>query len=182
MPMSIGELREHALIFAGNAPGPLRLLRMRVGDVLIEVQWQDTAATAASLATAGPALASDPPAAAPGASPPGTAGAGPARPGQVGAADEQLVIVTSPMVGTFYRAPAPGADPFVTVGDLVEPGQTIGIVEAMKLMNQIAAESGGRVIEILADDGQPVEFGQALVALGEQQSADGNGAGHPARS
>jgi acetyl-CoA carboxylase biotin carboxyl carrier protein len=70
--------------------------------------------------------------------------------------------VTSPMVGTFYRSPAPDADPFVEVGDVVEVGQTVCIIEAMKLMNEIEAEVKGRVVQILVENAQPVEFGQKL--------------------
>lgn len=73
--------------------------------------------------------------------------------------------VTSPMVGTFYRSPAPDADPFVEVGDLVEVGQTVCIIEAMKLMNEIEAEVKGRVVQILLDNAQPVEFGQKLFLI-----------------
>lgn len=70
--------------------------------------------------------------------------------------------VTSPMVGTFYRSPAPDADPFVEVGDIIEIGQTVCIIEAMKLMNEIEAEVKGRVVQILVDNAQAVEFGQKL--------------------
>lgn len=70
--------------------------------------------------------------------------------------------VTSPMVGTFYRSPAPDADPFVEVGDIIEIGQTVCIIEAMKLMNEIEAEVKGRVVQILVDNSQAVEFGQKL--------------------
>ena len=73
--------------------------------------------------------------------------------------------VTSPMVGTFYRSPAPDADPFVEVGDVVEVGQTVCIIEAMKLMNEIEAEVKGRVVRILVENAQPVEFGQKLFLL-----------------
>ena len=73
--------------------------------------------------------------------------------------------VPSPMVGTAYLAPAPGAKPFVSVGETVKEGQTVLIVEAMKTMNQIAAPSSGKVSEILVDDGQPVEFGEPLLIL-----------------
>jgi acetyl-CoA carboxylase biotin carboxyl carrier protein len=66
------------------------------------------------------------------------------------------------MVGTFYRAPAPDADPFVEAGDLVEVGQTVCIIEAMKLMNEIEAEFKGRVVQVLVENAQPVEFGQKL--------------------
>jgi acetyl-CoA carboxylase biotin carboxyl carrier protein len=74
-------------------------------------------------------------------------------------------VVNSPMVGTVYLQPAPGADPFVKVGDKVEAGQTLLIVEAMKTMNPIPAPKGGRVIEILVGDAQPVEFGEALIVI-----------------
>ena len=73
--------------------------------------------------------------------------------------------VLSPMVGTFYRAPAPDADPFVEVGDVVEVGQTVCIIEAMKLMNEIQAETKGRVAQILVENAQPVEFGQRLFLI-----------------
>jgi acetyl-CoA carboxylase biotin carboxyl carrier protein len=80
-------------------------------------------------------------------------------------ASETLVPITSPMVGTFYRAPAPDADPYIEVGDIVEVGQTVCIVEAMKLMNEIESEARGRVVQILAENAQPVEFGQKLFLL-----------------
>lgn len=73
--------------------------------------------------------------------------------------------VTSPMVGTFYRSPAPDADAFVDVGDTVKPGDTLCIIEAMKMLNQIGAEVAGEVIEILAENGQPVEFDQPLFVI-----------------
>jgi len=78
------------------------------------------------------------------------------------AAPDTTVAIASPMVGTFYRAPAPDADPYVEVGDRVEVGQTVCIVEAMKLMNEIEAETRGRVVKILVENAQPVEFGQKL--------------------
>jgi acetyl-CoA carboxylase biotin carboxyl carrier protein len=73
--------------------------------------------------------------------------------------------VRSPMVGTCYVAPSPGAAPFVKAGDLVKEGQTVLIIEAMKTMNQIPAHKAGRVAEILVRDGQPVEFGEVLIVL-----------------
>lgn len=73
--------------------------------------------------------------------------------------------VPSPMVGTIYFAPAPGSDPFVTVGSKVKEGQTIVIIEAMKTMNQIAAPRSGTVTAILVDDGSPVEYGQSLIVI-----------------
>ena len=74
----------------------------------------------------------------------------------------RLKEVVSPMVGTFYRSPAPDADPFVEVGDVVEVGQTVCIIEAMKLMNEIEAETKGRIVQVLVENAQPVEFGQKL--------------------
>src|SRR5258705_3473481 len=74
-------------------------------------------------------------------------------------------IVKSPMVGTFYRSSAPGAKPFVEVGQAVKAGETVCIIEAMKLLNEIEADQDGVVKEILVEHGQPVEFGQPLVAL-----------------
>ncbi|MEV7213536.1 acetyl-CoA carboxylase biotin carboxyl carrier protein [Kitasatospora cineracea] len=73
--------------------------------------------------------------------------------------------VRAPMVGTFYRSPEPGAPPFVSVGDTVAVGQPIGILEVMKMMSPIEADTAGRVVEILADDGTPVEFQQRLIAV-----------------
>ncbi|MBM7855487.1 oxaloacetate decarboxylase alpha subunit [Desulfohalotomaculum tongense] len=79
--------------------------------------------------------------------------------------DENVETVTAPMVGTFYRAPAPDADPFVEVGQKVETGQTLCIIEAMKLMNEIEAEFPGEIVDILVENGQPVEYGQPLFKI-----------------
>ena len=73
--------------------------------------------------------------------------------------------LTSPMVGTYYSAPSPTAKPFVTIGQHVKQGDTIGIVEAMKIMNQIEAEQSGTVLQILVKDGEAVEFGQPLIVV-----------------
>ncbi len=86
-----------------------------------------------------------------------------AAPAAAGA--ENLLAITSPMVGTFYRAPAPDADPYVELGSMVEVGQTVCIVEAMKLMNEIESEARGRVVKILVENAQPVEFGQKLFLI-----------------
>ena len=76
-----------------------------------------------------------------------------------------LIEITSPMVGTFYRAAAPGEDPFVEVGNNVKVGQTICILEAMKLMNEIESEFNAEIVEILVENGTPVEFGQVLMRV-----------------
>ncbi len=75
-------------------------------------------------------------------------------------------IVKSPMVGTFYRAGSPGAKPFVEVGDKVEAGQTICVIEAMKLMNEIEADKDGVIKAIMVENGQPVEYGESLMMIG----------------
>lgn len=74
-------------------------------------------------------------------------------------------LVTSPMVGTFYRAASPDAAPFVDEGDSVRKGQTLCIIEAMKMMNEIEADTAGRVVKVLCDNAQPVEYGQPLLIL-----------------
>jgi len=80
-------------------------------------------------------------------------------------AEPEGIIVTAPMIGTFYRSPGPGEPPFADAGETIENGQTIGIIEAMKIMNEIAADTGGIVVEYLAANGQPVEYGQPLMRL-----------------
>ncbi len=74
-------------------------------------------------------------------------------------------VVKSPMVGTFYRAPSPGAKPFVEVGDRVEAGDTLCIIEAMKILNQIEADQAGAIAAILVENGEPVEYGQPLFVI-----------------
>ena len=88
-----------------------------------------------------------------------------AEPGAAASADESLLPVNSPIVGTFYRAPNPTSQPFVQVGDRVRVGQTMCIVEAMKLMNEIQAEQNGVVEKILVENGQAVEYNQPLFLL-----------------
>jgi len=73
--------------------------------------------------------------------------------------------VTAPMVGTFYSAPAPGAKPFVDIGSEVKPGDVLCIIEAMKMMNQIESDKAGRIVSVLAKNGDPVEFGQPLFVI-----------------
>lgn len=89
----------------------------------------------------------------------GSAGAAPSAP------EEKLHIVKSPIVGTFYEAPSPGAPPFVKVGDKLEVGQVLCIVEAMKLMNEIECDAAGELVKKLVANGQPIEYGQDLFAL-----------------
>jgi acetyl-CoA carboxylase biotin carboxyl carrier protein len=81
------------------------------------------------------------------------------------APEENLHIVKSPIVGTFYEAPSPGAPPFVKVGDVVEVGQVLCIVEAMKLLNEIESDVAGEIVKKMGSNGQPIEYGQELFAI-----------------
>ncbi|MGS2614998.1 acetyl-CoA carboxylase biotin carboxyl carrier protein [Micromonospora sp. LZ34] len=143
-------LRRQARQLVAELAGPVRRVRLRSGQTVLEVEWHGTTAPAA----APPQPPRTAPAPAAGTHAPADGADAPAR-----------STVRSPIVGTFYRAPEPGAAPFVAVGDLVRPGQVVGIVEAMKLMNEVTADRAGRVVEVLADDGQPVEYDEPLVAL-----------------
>jgi len=80
-------------------------------------------------------------------------------------ATAKTIEIKAPMVGTFYRAPSPEAPPYVEVGQIIEPGQVICIIEAMKLMNEIKSEVKGKILEIFADNAEPVEFGQAMFLI-----------------
>jgi len=86
-------------------------------------------------------------------------------PAEDGGPEPGTAYVTSPMVGSFYRAPKPEADPFTDVGEPVDEGTVLCIIEAMKVMNEIKAEHSGRVLEILVENGEPVEYGQPLFLL-----------------
>ena len=113
---------------------------------------------------AAPAAPASPPAGAPAPHTPEAAAAAEARVQALEAAKGHHII-TSPMVGTFYRAPDPSSAPFVDIGDTVKKGQTLCIIEAMKLMNEIEADVDGMIVEIYADNAKPVEFGQKLFAI-----------------
>ena len=100
---------------------------------------------------------------------PAPAASGPAHPGTqastAAAQDQDLHIIPSPIVGTFYRSPSPSADAFVKIGSNVEPDTVVCIIEAMKLMNEIQAEMSGEVVKIYVENGQPVEYGQPLFGI-----------------
>lgn len=118
--------------------------------------------SAASAAIAAAAAAAPAPVEAPAP----TAPAAPAAPAAAPAASaEPRKTINSPMVGTFYRAPSPGAKPYADVGQRVKAGDTVCIIEAMKLLNEIEAETDGVIQEILVDNGAPVEFGQPLFVI-----------------
>jgi acetyl-CoA carboxylase biotin carboxyl carrier protein len=151
---------------AGFELGELRQLirlvqRTGIGELEVSSGGRSVRISATSSSAQGQWVAA--PAAAP-ARPAGEAPAAAAVPAgaAAAAASDKLKAITSPMVGTFYRAPAPDADPFVESGDVIEAGQTVCIIEAMKLMNEIEAEFKGRVVQILVENAQPVEFGQKL--------------------
>ncbi|MDT3397992.1 biotin/lipoyl-containing protein [Streptomyces sp. B1866] len=144
-------------------------IRLRHGETTVEMEWPGPAAPPRPAGPDGAAAADAAPAA-PDA-PAGDAGAA-AREGQP--AGPARVHVCAPTVGTFYRSPEPGAPPFVAVGDVVQPGQPVGILEVMKMMSPVEARTAGRVVEILVPDARPVEYEQPLVAL-EPLSADESG-------
>jgi acetyl-CoA carboxylase biotin carboxyl carrier protein len=105
-------------------------------------------------------------AAAPVAHAPAVSGhAAPAPPADPVQEEEALHIIKSPIVGTFYESPSPGSSAFVSNGDLIEKGQVVCIVEAMKLMNEIEADASGEIVKRLVNNGQPVEYGQPLFAI-----------------
>ena len=98
--------------------------------------------------------------------PPATSSETAPQPGEpLAESTEDLYVMKSPIVGTFYASPAPNAPPFVEVGDQVQVGQVLCIIEAMKLMNELEAEVAGEVVRIYVENGQPVEYGQSLFAL-----------------
>ena len=88
-----------------------------------------------------------------------------ATPAPVAAPEEAVHLIVSPIVGTFYRAPSPTADPYVEIGDRVEPGTVLCLIEAMKLMNEITSDVAGEVVKIFVENGQAVEYGQPLFGI-----------------
>jgi acetyl-CoA carboxylase biotin carboxyl carrier protein len=132
-------------------------VRIASGGAVSVTPPSSAAAPAASAMAGAPAGAAAP--ATPAASAPAGAAAEP-PPGAEGH------VVKSPMVGTFYRAPSPDAKPFIEVGGTVKEGETICVIEAMKLMNEIEADASGTIKAILVENGQPVEYGQALFIIG----------------
>jgi len=97
--------------------------------------------------------------------PPAHAPAPAAAAAKTAPADANHTLIKSPIVGTYYDAPSPGAPPFVKIGDTVEPGQVLCIIESMKLMNEIEAEMAGTLVHKLVENGRPVEYGEALFAI-----------------
>ncbi|WP_436798808.1 acetyl-CoA carboxylase biotin carboxyl carrier protein [Micromonospora profundi] len=152
-------LRRQVRQLIAELAGPVRRIRLHSGSTVLEVEWHPGEAAARADVPAGL------PPAAPAVSPQPTATASGATASLIRPPVPGRTAVRAPVVGTFYRAPEPGAGPFVAVGDLVRPGQPVAIVEAMKLMNEVTADRAGRVAAILVQDGQPVEYDQPLVEL-----------------
>src|SRR4029078_5348726 len=119
-----------------------------------------TSAPADRIITVHPAPVASPPIAGPTAAPAPAAAPPPAE-----KPEEGLHMVHSPIVGTYYESPSPGSPPFVKVGDMVELGQVLCIVEAMKLMNEIESDIAGEIVKKLANNGQPIEYGQELFII-----------------
>jgi acetyl-CoA carboxylase biotin carboxyl carrier protein len=155
-PTTLDSVCRSVTELARAAPKPPRRIKLQHGQTTVEVEWPDPETAATATPTTAPQLPSG---RAPSHQPP---------PGQSDSAQEQrdeLRYVRAPTVGTFYHSPEPGAPPFVSVGDLVRPGQTIGILEVMKMMSPVQADSSGRIIEFLAPDAQSVEYQEPLIAI-----------------
>jgi acetyl-CoA carboxylase biotin carboxyl carrier protein len=162
--MTIEEIKELLAIFNESGVAELELqrgenrLRIRRGGVNLD--YTVPAAVASS-----PAALAGVSAAMPVAYPQAPASSGSGAPTKAAEADPNQVLVKSPIVGTYYDAPAPGAPPFVRVGDAVEPGQVLCIIESMKHKNEIEAEQAGTVAAKLVENGRPVEYGEALFTI-----------------
>jgi acetyl-CoA carboxylase biotin carboxyl carrier protein len=132
------QVRHHTTLLLSQLSAVPRLIRMRAGEVALDIEWD----TAGGLA-------------------------GPLRGEQLACASENTAarVLSAHAVGVFYRAPEPGGVPFVSPGDLVVIGQQVAIIEAMKLMIPVEADLSGRIIDVLKDDGEPVEYGEPLFAL-----------------
>jgi acetyl-CoA carboxylase biotin carboxyl carrier protein len=131
------QVRRNAVeLLAGIDPAP-RTLLVRAGAIVVEIEWQPGDRPAADAA----------------------------REVSLATVDDGADYLTAPTVGVFYRAPEPGAEPFVHTGDTVRTGQQVGIIEAMKLMIPVEADRGGRIAEVLKADGESVEYGEPIFAL-----------------
>lgn len=152
--MDFNEIKKLVKLVEGSG---INSLEIEEGDFSIRIEGQNSRTTHAPAPVYQPA-----PAAAPALQPaeaPAALAAAPAEPAST------LIEIKAPMVGTCYHAPNPDAPPFVKVGDTITPGQTLCILEAMKIMNEIEAEQAGRIVEILVDNTQPVQFEQVLFRI-----------------
>jgi acetyl-CoA carboxylase biotin carboxyl carrier protein len=141
----LGHARQNVTELLAALARPPRTLCLRAGEVTIDIEWPDERPTTSTTVSTESAP-------------------------ELPAADPALVLAAQ-AVGVFYRAPEPGADPFVSEGDTVVAGQQVAIIEAMKLMIPVEAEHSGRITEVLKDDGQAVEYGEPLFALAASETA-----------
>jgi len=160
--VNMEELRELIGLLRENG---LAELELENEGFRVRLRRESAASEAAASHAAAPAPVPAPAPAAPTPASP----AAPAHPGTqattAASQDQDLHIIPSPIVGTFYRSPSPAADPFVKIGSNVEPESVVCIIEAMKLMNEIQAEATGEVVKIYVENGQPVEYGQPLFGI-----------------
>ena len=155
--MTIEEIKELLQIFNESGVGELEVQR---GEDRLRIKRAGANKEYVIAPQSQPQPAAPPP---PPAFQQNTAGGAAAAPAR--AAEIDGMLVKSPIVGTYYDAPSPDAPPFVKVGDSVEPGQVLCIIESMKLMNEIEAETGGIVVAKLVENGRPVEYGEALFSI-----------------
>ncbi|MGZ4800363.1 MAG: acetyl-CoA carboxylase biotin carboxyl carrier protein [Acidimicrobiia bacterium] len=149
----------HALCDEANGlikrlAGPVHKVSIRAGDYRVDVEWDLSRAAAAPAPATGASVA-------------------PADGDSADSAVDERPAVLALLVGTFYRAPEPGAPPFVEVGDIVEANQDVAIIEAMKMMNRVQTDRAGRVAEILVENGEMVEFEQRLIVIEPVEEAEG---------
>jgi acetyl-CoA carboxylase biotin carboxyl carrier protein len=166
--VNMEELRELIALLRDNGLAELELeredfrVRLRREGTVVYGGGGGGAAFTLSEMVRNPDGSAPAPTASPAASPP----APPKAPAEAAASEDQdLHIIPSPIVGTFYRSPSPSAEPFVKIGTSVEPQTVVCIIEAMKLMNEIQAEASGEVVKIYVENGQPVEYGQPLFGI-----------------
>jgi acetyl-CoA carboxylase biotin carboxyl carrier protein len=158
--MTIEEIKELLQLFNASGVGELEVER---SDFRIRISRASSAQEHVLSAPAAPAQAGVTQAAAPAVVVSGSAAA--TAPARAPEPEADQVLVKSPIVGTFYETPSPGAPAFVKVGDSVEPGQVLCIIESMKLMNEIEAEVAGTLTAKLVENGRPVEYGEALFSI-----------------
>jgi acetyl-CoA carboxylase biotin carboxyl carrier protein len=161
-PEEMKELKELVEFLKENKIGEFDLER---GELKVRIKFAQEGA-AADLASLSRLLASSPAASAPApVTLPAVHAAAPAASAPAESEDASLHIVKSPIVGTFYESPSPGTPAFVKIGDQVEQGQVLCIIEAMKLMNEIESDATGEIVKRFVQSGQPVEYGQQLFAV-----------------
>ena len=161
--VNLEELRELIALMRDNGLAELELERE---EFRVRLRRESTG-DSSHAASAPPAPVAPPPVPAPSPAPTSAAHPG-AQATTAASQDQDLHIIPSPIVGTFYRSPSPNADPFVKIGSNVEHDSVVCIIEAMKLMNEIQAEASGEVVKIYVENGQPVEYGQPLFGIKPQ--------------